>query len=133
MTSATCPGVKTVGTGNSYPGSPNINLNLFRVQTKTGYVDKGIECYGVDENFFRALNIPVVKGRNFSGPSDTLHGIMVNEAMVKHFGWDEAIGKRVKFPGDTSNHYLEVVGVVKDFNQKSLYNPIGPLLLFLQS
>ena len=24
----------------------------------------------------------------------------------------------------------EVVGVVKDFNQKSLYNPIAPLLLF---
>ena len=55
---------------------------------------------------------------------------MVNEAMVKHFGWDNAIGKRVKFPGDTSANYLEVVGVVKDFNQKSLYNPIAPLLLF---
>ena len=124
------PGVKTVGTGNSYPGGANVNLNLFSVQTKTGYVDKGIECYGVDENFFKALNIPVVKGRNFSGPSDTLHGIIVNEAMAKHFGWDEPIGKRVKFPGDTSSHYLEVVGVVKDFNQKSLYNPIGPLLFF---
>ncbi len=123
-------GVKTVGTGNCYPGSANIGLSLFSVQTKTGYVDKGLECYGVDENFFTALNIPVVKGRNFSGPSDTLHGIMVNEARVKHFGWDEPIGKRVKFPGDTSSHYLEVVGVVKDFNQKSLYNPIGPLLFF---
>ena len=55
---------------------------------------------------------------------------MVNESMVKHFGWKNAIGKRVTFPGDTSNHYLEVVGVVKDFNQKSLYNPIAPLLFF---
>jgi putative ABC transport system permease protein len=55
---------------------------------------------------------------------------MVNEAMVKHFGWDNAIGKRVTFPGDTSNRYLEVVGVVKDFNQKSLYNVIEPLLFF---
>ena len=26
--------------------------------------------------------------------------------------------------------YLEVVGVVKDFNQKSLYNPIETLLFF---
>jgi putative ABC transport system permease protein len=50
--------------------------------------------------------------------------------MVKQFGWDEAIGKRVRFPGDTSQNYLEVVGVFKDFNQKSLYNPIAPLLLF---
>jgi putative ABC transport system permease protein len=124
------PGVKTVGTGNNYPGSPGINLNLFTVQTNTGHVDKGLECYGIDENFLAALNIPVVKGRNFSGPGDTLHSIMVNESLVKHFGWDNAIGKRVTFPGDTSNHYLEVVGVIKDFNQKSLYNVIAPLLLF---
>jgi putative ABC transport system permease protein len=124
------PGVKTVGTGNNYPGTPNINLNLFTVQTNTGHVDKGIEDYGIDENYLAALNIPVVKGRNFSGPSDTLHSIMVNEAMVKHFGWDNAIGKRVTFPGDTSGRYLEVIGVVRDFNQKSLYNTIAPLLLF---
>lgn len=124
-------GVKNVGTANSYPGSPNVNLNLFSVQTKNGYVDKAIECYAIDENFLPVLNIPVIKGRNFSSISDTLHSIVVNEAMVKHFGWnDEAVGKRVKFPGDTSGQYLEVVGVIKDFNQKSLYNPIAPLLMF---
>ena len=124
------PGVKTVGTGNAYPGSPNINLNLFTVQTDHGYVDKAVECYAVDENYVTALNIPVVRGRNFENLADTLHSILVNEAMAKHFGWKEPIGMRVKFPGDTTGYYLEVVGVVKDFNQKSLYNPIAPLLLF---
>jgi len=124
------PGVKTVGTGNAYPGSPNTNLNLFIVETKNGTVNKAIECYAVDENYLGALGIPVIKGRNFSSPSDTLHSILVNESMVKHFGWDEPIGRRLKFPGDTSGFYLEVVGVFKDFNQKSLYNPIAPLLLF---
>ena len=124
------PGVKDVGTGNSYPGAPNINLNLFTVQTKNGYVDKAVECYDIDEHYFNTLGIKMVKGRNFSALPDTLHSIVVNEAMVKHFGWDEPIGKRVKFPGDTSGNYLEVVGVFKDFNQKSLYNPIAPLLLF---
>jgi len=123
-------GVRTVGTANCYPGSKNINLNLFSVETKNGHVDKAVECYGIDENYLPALGIPVVSGRNFSGLGDTLHGIMVNEAMVKHFGWDNAIGKRVKFPGDTSANYLEVVGVIKDFHQKSLYNAIAPLLLF---
>lgn len=123
-------GVKMVGSGNCYPGNPNINFNLFRIQTDSGFVDKAVECYGIDENFLPALNIPIVKGRNFSNLADTMHSILVNEAMVKHFGWKEAIGKRVKFPGDTSSNYLEVVGVVKDFNQESLYNPIAPLLLF---
>ena len=123
-------GIKEVGAGYSYPGSKNLNLNLFHIQTNTGYVDKAVECYAVDEHFLDALNIPVVKGRNFLNLTDTLHSIIVNESMVKHFGWDDPLGKRVKFPGDTSAHYLEVVGVVKDFNQKSLYNPIAPLLLF---
>jgi putative ABC transport system permease protein len=124
------PGVKSVGTGNNYPGSSNINLNLFTVQTNTGHVDKGLNCYNIDENFLGALNIPVVKGRNFSSAADTLHSILVNEAMVKHFAWDNAIGKRITFPGDTSGNYREVVGVMKDFNQKSLYNTIEPLVLF---
>ncbi len=124
------PGVKMVGSGNAYPGSSNINLNLFTVQTNTGHVDKALECYAVDENWMGTLGIKIVRGRNFSGPPDTLHSIMVNEALAKHFGWDEPIGKRVRFPGDTSAFYLEVVGVFRDFNQESLYNPIAPLLLF---
>src|SRR3954471_1592898 len=37
-------GIKDVGTGNSYPGSANINLNLFTVETKNGYVDKAVNC-----------------------------------------------------------------------------------------
>jgi putative ABC transport system permease protein len=123
-------GIKSVGTGNSYPGAPNINLNLFTVQTDSGKVDKGIECYSVDENYFSTLGIKIVKGRNFANLSDTLRSIVVNEALVKQFGWKEPLGKRITFPGDTSGNYLEVVGVFNDFNQKSLYNPIAPLLLF---
>jgi putative ABC transport system permease protein len=124
------PNVKMVGTGNAFPGDPNLNLNLFSVESGNGYADKGIECYAVDESFVNTLGMKIAKGRNFSGPADTLHSILVNEAMVKSFKWDNAIGKRVKFPGDTSGNYLEVVGVVKDFNQKALYNPIEPLILF---
>lgn len=123
--------VKSVGTGYSAPGSQGLNLNLFSVETKNGYKDKGVECYAVDENFLQTLGIKLLKGRNFSGPADTLHSIIVNEAMVKDYDWGEdALGKKVKFPGDTTGAYYEVVGVFKDFNQKSLYNPIAPLLLF---
>jgi putative ABC transport system permease protein len=123
-------GVRSVGSGNAYPGSPNINLNLFTVPTRTGHTDKAIECYSIDDGYLSTLGIKLVRGRNFSEPADTLHSILVNEALVKHFAWDEPIGKRLKFPGDTSNNYLEVVGVFHDFNQKSLYNPIAPLILF---
>ncbi len=122
--------VKAVGTGNAYPGSPNVSLNLFTVESKNGFVDKGVNCYSIDEHYIETLGMQIVNGRNFSGAADTLHSILVNESMAKYFSWDHPLGKRVKFPGDTSGNYLEVVGVIKDFNQKSLYNPIAPLLLF---
>ena len=126
----TDPQVMAVSTAQAVPGS-GVNFNLFSVESKNGWVDKGVDCYAVDEDYFNTLGIKVVKGRNFSGLSDTLRSIIVNENMVKEFGWEEnAIAKKVKFPGDTSGNYLEVVGVIKDFNQKSLYNPIAPLLLF---
>jgi putative ABC transport system permease protein len=123
------PGVKSVGAANACPGNPEIDLRLFVVETDHGKVNKAVEYYNIDENYLNTLSIPIVRGHNFSGLPDTLHGILVNEALVKHFGWKEPIGKRMTFPGDTTGHYLEVKGVYKDFHQKSLYNPIAPLVL----
>ena len=57
--------VADVGVGGSYPGSGNTNLNLFRFQTKTGHLDKAIECYGVDAHYFSALGIKVVSRTKF--------------------------------------------------------------------
>jgi putative ABC transport system permease protein len=121
--------VVAVSTGESSPGG-GFNFNLFSIQSTNGYIEKGIDCYAVDENYFKTLDIKLTRGRNFTGVTDTLRSIIVNESMVKDFGWEEPIGKKVRFPGDTSDFYLEVVGVIKDFHVKSLYNPIAPLLLF---
>jgi putative ABC transport system permease protein len=123
------PQVLSVSIAETIPGG-NMNFNLFSVEGKNGFTEKGVDCYGIDEDYFKTLGMQIKAGRNFSGLSDTLRSIIVNENMLKYFGWENAIGKRVKIPGDTSGFYLEVVGVVKDFNQKSLYNPITPLILF---
>lgn len=121
--------VVSVSTSNGVPGG-GISFNLFSIETKDGFVDKAVDIYTIDEDYLKTLGIKIAKGRNFSGVADTLHSILVNEKLTKEFGWGEnAIGKRVKFPGDTSGNYFEVVGVVKDFNQKSLYNEIAPLIL----
>ena len=123
------PQVLSISTSQNYPGSSGTSFNLFSVETKKGFIDQGIDNYGIDEDFVKTLGMKITRGRNFSGPADTLRSIIVNENLVKYFAWDQPLGKRIKFPGDTSGKYMEVVGVVKDFNQKSLYNPIAPLLL----
>ncbi|MCW3118970.1 MAG: FtsX-like permease family protein [Chitinophagaceae bacterium] len=127
------PRILSVSTSQNIPGSPGINFNLYSMETKNGFTDKGVDNYAIDEDFFKTLGMKIKTGRNFSGISDTLRSIIVNENMVKYFGWDNPIGKKVKNPGDTSSFYYEVVGVVKDFNQKSLYNPIAPLILFYRA
>ncbi|MES1219051.1 MAG: FtsX-like permease family protein, partial [Bacteroidota bacterium] len=124
------PQVIAATTSQSRPGNGNININLFSIPTKKGSIDKGIACYGIDEDYFKTLGMKMAAGRNFSGAPDTLRSIIVNENLVKYFGWDNALGQKVKFGGDTSSFYMEVVGVVKDFNQRSLYNPIEPMILF---
>ncbi len=123
------PNVLSVSTSQSLPGQ-EMGLLLFSVEVKNGYKDQGVNCYGIDKDYFKTLGMQLKKGRNFSDPADTLRSIIVNEKMVQYFGWDDAIGKKIKIGGDTSKNYFEVVGVVKDFNQRSLYNPIEPLLLF---
>jgi len=124
------PQVLATSTSQAVPGSA-INFNLLSIETKNGSIETGVYIYGIDEDYVHTLGMEMVAGRNFSGPSDTLRSIVVNESMVKEFGWgDQAIGKKVKFPDDTTANYFEVIGVVKDFNQQSLYNPITPLILF---
>jgi putative ABC transport system permease protein len=126
------PQVISVSTGQTTPGGDGNGFNLFSIETKKGFVDKGIDCYAIDGRYMATMGMKLIRGRNFSStiPSDTLKSIIVNEAMAKSFGWDLPLGKIVKNPGDTSGRHFEVVGVIKDFNLKSLYNPIAPLILF---
>ena len=105
------------------------NFNLFKVETENGFIEKGVDVYGIDEDYFNTLGMTLVEGRNFSAniPADTLNNLIVNETMVKALGWNNALGKKITNPG--GDFELEVIGVVKDFNQKSLYNSIEPLIM----
>jgi putative ABC transport system permease protein len=125
------PAVLSISTAQNSPGN-NTNFQLFSIEAKNGFIEKGVDNYAIDEDFIPTLAISMLKGRNFSSaiPADTTRSIIVNESMVKNFGWENPLGKRLKFPGDTSGKFLEVVGVVKDFHQKSLYNPITPMVFF---
>jgi putative ABC transport system permease protein len=123
------PGIQSVSTSQNVPGGQRYNFFLLSIETKDGFTQKGVSIYSIDENFFKTMGMKMKQGRNFLGPADTLRSIIVNEAMVKEYGWDNPIGKKVKYPGDTSGFYFEVVGVVKDFNQAALYNPVAPLIL----
>jgi putative ABC transport system permease protein len=71
-----------------------------------------------------------VAGRSFSKdiPSDFRRAVVVNEALVKEYGWTDAIGR--KLPGNKFSDH-EIVGVVKDFNYESLYTKVVPLVIVM--
>jgi putative ABC transport system permease protein len=82
----------------------------------------------IDESFIPAMGLQVVEGRNFlkDNTADS-NMIIVNEALVKQYGWKDPIGK--KLPG---KYPQQVVGVVKDFHFESLHTPISPLVMALK-
>jgi putative ABC transport system permease protein len=85
----------------------------------------------VDCDHFRTLNIEILSGRNFSfnAPADSITGYIINETAAKQFGWADPIGKRIKYHANLKEG--TVIGLVKDFNTKSLHDPIEPLVIRL--
>jgi putative ABC transport system permease protein len=105
----------------------NGNYNGTLGDIESGKIDFGY--IGVDDDFLKTLEIPVVKGRNFSKifPSDPLQSVVVNEAFVKKAGWKNPIGKEINF--EWKNQKMRVVGVVKNYHYASLKDTIKPLLM----
>ncbi len=91
----------------------------------------------VDHDFFRTMNVKILSGRGFdvNKPSEVRNAFIVNETAVKEFGWSDPIGRRISL-ANSENKEDEwegtVVGVVRDFNTKSLHEEIEPVVMRLQ-
>jgi putative ABC transport system permease protein len=82
----------------------------------------------VDRDFINTLKIELIKGENLPDYS-SVHGnstYLLNEAAVKKIGWKEPLGRQFEISGISRS---TVVGIVKDFNFKSLYTGIEPVAL----
>lgn len=82
----------------------------------------------VDAGFLRTMGVEISSGRDFyeDNDGDKNEGVIVNEALVREFGWDDAIGKSL--PGNNFPQH-QIVGVVKDFHYAPLREVIEPLIL----
>ncbi len=122
--------ISAVATATTTPGD-GFGKQVMSVENSEGVIDQyGVDNYFVDYDFFPTLEIPFVAGRNFSREfgTDTTLAAIVNEAMVERMGWQDPLGKRIQFQGNDTLPMARVIGVVKDFHQQSLYEPISPLV-----
>jgi len=85
-----------------------------------------MDWLSVDQDFISTLKIELLKGEFFpktiSGKGPVVY--VLNELAVKKIGWDDPIGKRFDIIGKGV-----VVGVVKDFNFRSLHSELKPVAL----
>jgi len=98
-----------------------------------GYNDKNhifrqFKFNAVDVDFVPVMGLQMVAGRAFSKDNSAdSNYILVNEALVKEYGWKDPIGKQL--PGKYSQR---VLGVVKDFNVDDLHSAIKPAVMALK-
>jgi putative ABC transport system permease protein len=86
--------------------------------------------FPVGDDFIPVMGIEVVEGRDFSRRllTDVGSAYIVNEAFVRTMGWSKPLGKRVGI-GTGGMYPGPVIGVVKDFNYKSLRTSIEPFVM----
>ncbi len=89
-----------------------------------------VHHYSVGYDYFETLGMEMVKGRSFSRefPSDK-DAYIVNETAARLMGYNEPLGKTVSL---LSRLEGPIIGVVKDFNFKSLHVNVEPLVLRIE-
>jgi putative ABC transport system permease protein len=127
------PAISAVTVSSVLPGDPPVNGLVI----PEGHVDQDnifIAWASVDYNYLRAMNIPLVAGRDFSKATGTDHlqAFIINESAVRAFGWKsaaDAIGKTMIRGDSKTGKKGHVIGVIKDFNFTKLDQPLKPMIM----
>lgn len=87
--------------------------------------------YNVDENYIPTMGMELLAGRNFSKSYGTeKDNVIINEKAAEALGFGkDAIGKTFQRDTDDGPRDIHVIGIIKDFNWKSLHQEIDPLIL----
>jgi len=126
--------VVNVSSSTSVPGSlPSLSL-----VTPEGVERDQSPLYQLiwtDYDFVETLDIKLVSGRTFSrefGSDST--ACLINEAAVRVLGWEDPVGRTYRLTGATDETpSLNVIGVMEDFHNQSLHQPIEPLMILMTS
>jgi len=123
------PAISAVSSACSYPGFPSGGLYTF--VGVSGMEEHNLPVFFVDYGFIDALGINLLQGRDFNSTfeSEFENSIIINESLARYMDWDEPLGKMIK-QGRSLD--ARVIGIVEDFNFRSLHHPLDPLMIRLQ-
>jgi putative ABC transport system permease protein len=124
--------IEGVKSGTITGNLPTSTLDNTQVYSRDAAQSPGqvfsIQTLEVDEGYFPALEMKIVKGRNFSAQiqSDST-AMIINETAAKLLGYQEPLNKSIY----EYTRRFNVIGVVKDFNTGSLRSKIPPMVFML--
>ena len=127
------PGVINISSSTAVPGRNNNNI---------GYMLEGrkdetflMQTNWVDYNYLDTYGMTLASGRFFNESFTTDQtACLVNESAVSDFGLKGLDQTRFMRPAEDGKiQYLQVIGVVKNFNYESLRNPIQPYIFCFQT
>ncbi len=121
------PEIRMVSLSFSPPNSGNTSRETMKYRDGKKEIETDVEEKFADTNYIKLYGIKLLAGRNLS-QSDTSKEILINENYMHVLGFQDPqriLGKYI----DWNGKLVPVVGVVGDFNQKSLHEPIKPLLI----
>jgi len=114
---------------NSIAGSNNsVTASWYNDPVKCESTEMDANILDIGDGYLNTIGATILEGRDFikDSQSDIKNSVIVNEDLVKKFGWSQAIGKRI-LQKDTIPLY--VVGVVKNiFIDGGLWNPLQPMM-----
>ena len=88
---------------------------------------------GSDADFARTMGVKILEGRDidvYKYATDS-NAVLLNESAIKAMRLKDPIGTKIKWVGDTSGNFVQVVGVVKDFVIESPFEQsISPVMVF---
>lgn len=88
-----------------------------------------VSVMSMDEHYLQTMGIQLAAGRNYDPGfgADQQESIIINQAMMKSLGWEDAVGKKLTFGNNTTR---TVVGLIEDFHFSSMRHKIEPLMIF---
>lgn len=122
------PGVQAVSLCTDAPSSDFFNTKDFYYDVNPVKQPFKVLFKYADADYYKTFGITLKAGRMLY-PSDTIKEVVVNETLVKKLGLkrtEDIIGKTISV-GQFSR--LSVVGVINDFNNRSLHDAITPLVI----
>jgi len=123
------PGVEKVALCYNAPASKYAWGTDIQLTKSTQEYDFLTSMKLVDEDYLATFDLQLLAGRNLT-PSDTVREVLVNEALLEKLGINSiegALGQTIAVNG--GNMRGPIVGVIKNFHDKSFHEEISPTVL----